>query len=352
MNNQLTENSVTQLLNSVRLARDNAERADNRVDHAFYYALTRALEELQEHRKAASTPLVLSDDVREFLIEGIADSTSHGDVTACDYRFAAELEMLLQPIYAAPQPLNGAEIQEHRKAEEPVGGDELDHLIWGLQREGFHARTLAALLELREVRKAKPVVPDTLPCPVFLEPGLKFGKGVRTQCMLDALNRRSEYHSELDAMTPEQRAEHDAGIDEFKAMLGVGFRDLSTPVDPQVAEYEEIMVQAIPDSSFTNEELEAMAHGNNPQANAYRELLAFRRNSPVTPDGWVMVPVEPTEAMIINGFESEPDEFFSEEQDWEAYEAMSGCQQAAHRAKLCYAAMLAAAPKEVGDATS
>lgn len=52
-NNQLAENSVNQLLNSVRLARDNAERADNRVDHSFYYALTIALEELQERRKAA-----------------------------------------------------------------------------------------------------------------------------------------------------------------------------------------------------------------------------------------------------------------------------------------------------------
>ncbi|WP_186436517.1 hypothetical protein [Enterobacter chengduensis] len=30
---------------------------------------------------------------------------------------------------------------------------------------------------------------------------------------------------------------------------------------------------------------------------------------------------------------------------WEAYEAMSGCQQAAHRAKLCWSAMLTAAPK-------
>lgn len=50
-NNQLTENSVNQLLNSVRLARDNAERDDNRVDHSFYYALTIALEELQERRK-------------------------------------------------------------------------------------------------------------------------------------------------------------------------------------------------------------------------------------------------------------------------------------------------------------
>lgn len=68
-------------------------------------------------------------------------------------------------------------------------------------------------------------------------------------------------------------------------------------------------------------------------------------NSPVIPDGWVMVPVEPTEDMIVNGFESEPDESFSDEKEWEAYDAMSGCQQAAHRAKLCWAAMIATAPK-------
>ena len=55
-NNQLAENSVIQLLNSVKLARDNAERADNRADHSFYYALTIALEELQERRKAAAAP--------------------------------------------------------------------------------------------------------------------------------------------------------------------------------------------------------------------------------------------------------------------------------------------------------
>lgn len=40
-------------------------------------------------------------------------------------------------------------------ASEPVTDEELDHLIWGFQREGFHARTLAALVELREVRRAK-----------------------------------------------------------------------------------------------------------------------------------------------------------------------------------------------------
>lgn len=59
---------------------------------------------------------------------------------------------------------------------------------------------------------------------------------------------------------------------------------------------------------------------------------------------WKLVPVEPTESMVINGFESEPDECFSDEEVWEQYQGMSGCQQAAFRAKLCWAAMIAAAP--------
>lgn len=77
-------------------------------------------------------------------------------------------------------------------------------------------------------------------------------------------------------------------------------------------------------------------------------------NSQVIPDGWVMVPVEPTEDMIVNGFESEPDESFSDEKEWEAYDAMSGCLQAAHRAKLCWAAMIAAAPdfREISNSST
>ena len=71
------------------------------------------------------------------------------------------------------------------------------------------------------------------------------------------------------------------------------------------------------------------------------ELLIIRK---AAPEGWKLVPVEPTESMIVDGFESEPDEDFSAPKIWAEYEAMSGCQQAAHRAKLCWAAMLAAAP--------
>ncbi|HED1766459.1 TPA: DUF551 domain-containing protein [Klebsiella pneumoniae] len=59
-----------------------------------------------------------------------------------------------------------------------------------------------------------------------------------------------------------------------------------------------------------------------------------------------MVPEEPTESMVIAGFESEPDEFFSESEVWEAYQKMSGCEQAAFRARLCWRAMLAAAPHD------
>ncbi|TKU92263.1 DUF551 domain-containing protein [Citrobacter sp. wls617] len=80
--------------------------------------------------------------------------------------------------------------------------------------------------------------------------------------------------------------------------------------------------------------------------NACRAAMLQAGNSPVTPDGYVLVPIVPTENMIINGFESEPDELFSKSEEWDAYQEMSGCEQAAHRAKLCWAAMIKAAPKQ------
>jgi hypothetical protein len=63
------------------------------------------------------------------------------------------------------------------------------------------------------------------------------------------------------------------------------------------------------------------------------------------PDGFQLVPVIPTEDMVIAGFESEPDPFFGTQSDWDAYRAMSGCQQAAYRVRMCWTAMLDNAPK-------
>ncbi len=67
--------------------------------------------------------------------------------------------------------------------------------------------------------------------------------------------------------------------------------------------------------------------------------------APVVPDGYALVPVKPTEDMVIAGFEAELREEFRNPDAWETYEGMSGCEQAALRAKWCWAAMVAAVPK-------
>ncbi len=98
-NNQLAENSVIQLLNSVKLARDNAERADNRVDHSFYYALTIALEELQERRKAAmdSEPVAwLRNPDQGFHLPMLRLGSKDPNPNFVNEEF--------YPVYAAPQP--------------------------------------------------------------------------------------------------------------------------------------------------------------------------------------------------------------------------------------------------------
>ncbi|HCP78121.1 MAG: hypothetical protein CML16_08100 [Pusillimonas sp.] len=63
------------------------------------------------------------------------------------------------------------------------------------------------------------------------------------------------------------------------------------------------------------------------------------------PEGYKLVPIESTEEIIVEGFESAPDEHFTPKDEWERFQAMSGCQQAAHKARLCWEAMLKAAPK-------
>ncbi|WP_337071972.1 DUF551 domain-containing protein [Klebsiella aerogenes] len=108
-------------------------------------------------------------------------------------------------------------------------------------------------VESRLYRHAQPAAeyPETLPCPVLLEPGMRFGKGVKTRLVLDAIQRRAEHYAELEAMTPEERAEYDAGIEAFKAML------------PQPAP----VVPLVPDDV------------SGPLAHAYKELTpTFMRN--------------------------------------------------------------------------
>ena len=82
-----------------------------------------------------------------------------------------------------------------------------------------------------------------------------------------------------------------------------------------------------------------------------RGPVAAQAGQVAVPEGFKLVPVEPTLEMVTKGFESAPDECFSPTAEWEAYAAMTGCQKAAHRARLCYAAMLATVPTSPAQAS-
>lgn len=95
----------------------------------------------------------------------------------------------------------------HALSDSSLGADEVEEIKTGL---------CAAFANVTAL-----VVPETLPCSVLLEPGLRLGKGIKTQCLLDALSRRAVYESDLAALSPEEKAEWQKGIEEFKEMLSV-----------------------------------------------------------------------------------------------------------------------------------
>ena len=146
-------------------------------------------------------------------------------------------------------------------------------------------------------------IPETLPCPVLLEPGLKFGKGVQTRFVLAALRRRADYYAELEAMTPEQRAEHDAGIAEFKAMIGHDSRSAML----QAGNHTEQRLDMVEHSGDANENVDGrlpfdqwLSQQNEPidvdcgcvttEAFYHWLRVAYEAgNSPVAPDGWIPV---------------------------------------------------------------
>ncbi len=76
-----------------------------------------------------------------------------------------------------------------------------------------------AVLPLYRHAQPAPEYPETLPCPVLLEPGLRFGKGIKTSTMLAALARRAVHESDMAALSPEERAEFQAGIEDFKSLI-------------------------------------------------------------------------------------------------------------------------------------
>ncbi|EPY4415510.1 hypothetical protein ACXDH5_004869 [Klebsiella pneumoniae] len=85
-----------------------------------------------------------------------------------------------------------------------------------------------AVLPLYRHAQPAPEYPEVLPCSVLLEPGLRFGKGIKTSSVLAALARRAVYESDMAALSQEERAEFQARIEDFKALIAQ-----PVPVVPQ-----------------------------------------------------------------------------------------------------------------------
>lgn len=160
------------------------------------------------------------------------------------------------------------EIQERRKADREPVAEVVS--IYG-DPEAFGEREIRPLVGIQQMpygtklyRHAQPVpeYPEVLPCSVLLDPGLRFGKGIKTSTMLAALARRDVYESDLAALSPEERAEFQVGIEDVKALIAQ-----STPVMPDGY----VMV---PKDLLS--ELRDLAH---PEIEKYCEMWEGRRDS-------------------------------------------------------------------------
>ncbi|HFO0277743.1 TPA: DUF551 domain-containing protein [Klebsiella quasipneumoniae] len=152
----------------------------------------------------------------------------------------------------------------HALTDSMIGADDVEEIKTGLR--AVFANLTAPVVSAE--------YPDMLPCSVLLEPGLRFGKGIKTSTMLAALARRAVYESDMAALSPEERAEFQARIEDFKSLIA--------------------------------------------------------QPAPVVPDGYVMVPKEPTKEMIDAG--------------WLHYMGTKN-----PSSKGTYKAMLAAAPQSPGS---
>lgn len=130
------------------------------------------------------------------------------------------------------------ELQERRKADsEPVGTAEpISFDEWSrkcalqitLCYPDFREKAKYIWDSARETQQPAPKYPEVLPCSVLLEPGLRFGKGIKTCTMLAALARRAVHESDMAELSQEERAEFQARIEDFKALIAQ-----PVPVVPQ-----------------------------------------------------------------------------------------------------------------------
>ncbi|SVR97813.1 hypothetical protein [Klebsiella pneumoniae] len=153
-----------------------------------------------------------------------------------------DLERNIAPLYRHAQPAPTCEsitvtddmayAFHHALTDSMIGADDVEEVKTGLR--AVFANLTAPVVSAE--------YPDRLPCSVLLEPGLRFGKGIKTSTMLAALARRAVHESDMAALSPEERAKFQARIEDFKALIAQ-----PAPVAPAVSDdIGEIRVGRLP----------------------------------------------------------------------------------------------------------
>ncbi len=279
---------------------------------------------------------------REQLEEWVAQFDEDGGCDATD----RQLEALIRHSLAALDSEPVAEVVSIYGDPEAFGEREIRPLV-GIQQMPYGTK-------LYRHAQPAPEYPEVLPCSVLLEPGLRFGKGIKTSTMLAALARRAVHESDMAALSPEERAEFQARIEDFKALIAQPAQVVPDDVLAALQKVARIRLdlndfdgdrRGIADClgdaeealiEVVNRRAAMLQAGNSPiigidLASGPDRTVEVRY---VAPPGYVMVPKEPTDEMIAAAMNCEDVLFNSDD---------SFCIQFVN----IYEAMLAAAPKEV-----
>ncbi|WP_042871580.1 Lar family restriction alleviation protein [Dickeya poaceiphila] len=150
--------------------------------------------------------------------------------------------------------------------------------------------------------------PAILPCDVELKPGLRIGKGCPISTLHLALKRRAEYLAMREYIKP---AEHEAGVAAMRNFI----RDCAPTTGKPLKDLEPDEIVELFGRKFrvdcrhdyhgrgeTRFDFRRAEDGLSPicvTIGIDNDLGLVVSNHPGLPDGWKIVPVEPTEAMLL-----------------------------------------------------
>lgn len=334
-NNKLTDETLSAWKTEAKISL--GETARDSVEYSHHEAILALVTEIQEHRKAAAEPVLYVMGMG-CAFDAETASTCKGAVDSWvgewnQERLPGQEEYKTVPLYATPQSASERERirREHAEWSDTTFGDvgpvgSLKHL----SKEALEAA-------------ADPSDPLEWADMQFLLWDAQRRMGISDEFITRAMIEKLEINKSRQWPEPKD-GEPRLHIKEQPAPV------VPPAIEPDYEVIKGILPTTNPDeyacciaADMWNACRADMFQGGQPVSN--RDELS----SPVIPDGYALVPIVPTEDMVINGFESEPDPHFSDEKVWAEYEELSGCRRAARRAELCWAAMIKAAPKQEGN---